>query len=161
MVTLKQQTRDEKEGTISMKESTENKKKLLGVEPEGESKLRKIKGAIVINKNFGLALDPEPEVIPHHQVWRRIGEIKKRNGGVMPRILRNGMIIRVPQGRYQGAWKVFSIKNTANGIQLALGRPDDVGYKKGGVFLKALLKDNMEICEGRYTGVSTHGTPLD
>jgi len=161
MVTLKQRTRDEKEDKISIKETTENKKKLLGVEPDGESKLQRIKGAIVINQNYGVALNPEPEVIPHHQVWQRIGKIKESNERKLPRILRNGMLIQIPQGRYKGVWKVFSVKNNANGVNLDMGKPDSIKANRVNVLLKTLIKDGMEICEGSYTGVSTHGTPSD
>jgi hypothetical protein len=160
IVALSQRTRDEK-GNIQIKEDKKNKKLLLGIEPQGESKLEKIKGVIQISRNYALALDPEPEIIPWHKVWHRIGEIKKKNGGKMPRILRNGMLIQVSEGRYQGTWKIFSIKNNANGLCLALGKADDVNYKKANVLLNTLLKNGMETCPGSYTGVPRHVPPSD
>ena len=69
--------------------------KLLGFEP---GKLNSLKGALVIPDNFGVALDPQPTIIPFHKVWTRLQELKAANGDKPPRVLRNGQIIRV-QGR--------------------------------------------------------------
>ena len=158
-VELRQQTRD-KDGLITRKSQTVNVKRVLGISPRGESKLKPIKGAIIISDNFGVALDPEPEVIPFHQVWRRLGEIKKRNNGVMPRVLRNGMLIRVAKGRYEGAWKIFSVKDDQRmGVVLDMGAPDVVTLKdktpghKRNIRLSTLMKDGLDICAGGYTGV--------
>ena len=124
----------------------------------GIGKLAKNKGALVIPDNFGVALDPQPTVIPFHKVWTRLQEFKKANSGSMPRVLRNGQIIRVPKGRYQGIWKVFSAK--AN-MKLDLGWSDAVKMKsrgpdvRGNVLLSTLLKEGVEILETPYTGFSS------
>ncbi len=101
----------------------------------------------VIPDNFGAAiLDHAPKgeekfiIIPWHKVHgafskaSRNGDLKrfKRNAGKMPRILRNGQIIRVSGGTYKdnGAWKITSIKNQKTGIKLNLGQPDTVNTEE-------------------------------
>lgn len=166
-VMLRQQKRDKDGKIIRPEPKRENVKHVLGISPRGESKLKRLKGAIIISDNFGVALDPEPEVIPFHQVWRRLGEIKKRNKGVMPRVLRNGMIIRVAKGTFAGTWKIFSIKANQTGIAVDMGGPDVVTLKnktpgqKINVRLATLLKNGLEICEMGYTGVVRHVPPPD
>ena len=59
----------------------------------------------------------------------KLQELKKANGGKMPRILRNGQIIQVPKGRYTGIWRVFSAKAT---LTLDLGAPDKVRLESKG-----------------------------
>jgi hypothetical protein len=130
--------------------------KLLGIEPQGDSKLQALKGALVIPDNFGVALDPQPGIIPFHKVWTRLQERKKTNGGKMPRVLRNGQLISVPSGRYKGVWRVFSAKAT---LTLDLGAPDIVRLESRGdrqkreVQLKTLLKDGMTVLTTPLTGI--------
>jgi CRISPR-associated endonuclease Csn1 len=143
------------DGTRPEKVTQEKQGKLLGLSP-GNGKLSKIKGALVIPDNFGVALDPQPTVIPFHKVWTRLQELKKANGGKLPRILRNGQIICVPKGRYQGVWRVFSAKAT---LTLDLGAPDKVRLESKGegqkreVQIKTLLKDGMAFLKTPLTGI--------
>jgi hypothetical protein len=146
------------DGSRPEKLSEEKTGKLLGVNPtNGNGKLAKNKGALVIPDNFGVALDPKPTVVPFHKVWIRLLELKAANSGKMPRVLRNGQIIRIPHGRYQGLWKVFSAK--AN-MKLDLGWPDATKMKskgpdvRGNVLLSTLLQEGMEICENPLTGIA-------
>jgi hypothetical protein len=85
--------------------------------------------APALGENFGVALDPQPAIIPFHKVWTRLQEIRKANGGKMPRILRNGQLIRVKEGKFKGIWRVFSAKNNASGMALDIGSPDAVRLK--------------------------------
>lgn len=157
-VVLRQRTTNEKGEYQGIRETREVVGKVLGVAPRGKSKLQAVKGALVINENFGVALDPVPEVIPFHQVWRRIGDIKKKNIGVMPRIIRNGMLIKVESGKYAGVWKVFSVKNAKVGILIDMALADTVKlYNKTpghciNVLLGTLLKNGLSILPTRYTG---------
>jgi len=166
-VTIRQRTRDEKTGTISTKTEIVNSKRLLGIDPKGASKLKSIKGGIIISENYGVALDPIPEVIPYHHVWRRIGEIKKRNNGVMPRIIRNGMLIRVRNGKNAGIWKVFSVKHAQVGILLDIGKPDVVRLENKteghriNVRLAAIARDGLELPVACLTGTPCHVAPSD
>jgi CRISPR-associated endonuclease Csn1 len=107
------------------KMTQEKAAKLLGLRPEkGDGKLRTIKGVRVVGANFGLALwkkDGKPDgefqmrIILWHKVWPQLNEIaKKENGGKWPQVFRNGQLIKVAKGRYQGVWQISSIKNNQN-----------------------------------------------
>jgi CRISPR-associated endonuclease Csn1 len=158
--TLRQRIRAA-DGSRPTKETKENLVKLLGPSPDhAGGKLAAIKGALVIPDNFGVALDPEPQVIPFHKVWNRLRKLKEENGGKMPRVLRNGQLIRIPRGRYLGLWKVFSAKNAAAGLLLDIGQADIVrllnrteGHKIN-VLLATLLRDGLEIMPTRLVGVA-------
>jgi CRISPR-associated endonuclease Csn1 len=150
------------DGKRPPKETTERITKLLGLNPpNGAGKLKAVKGALVIPDNFGIALDPKPTVIPFHKVWPRLQTLKVANGGKMPRVLRNGQLIQVPQGRYKGVWRVVSAKNNKSGMALDMGWPDVVRLKNGteghkiNVLLVSLLKDGMTILDSPLTGVAS------
>ena len=136
-------------------EAAEISGKLLGLE---EGKLKAIKGVRVTNSNYGMALDPEPTIIPFHKVWPRLQELKVANGGKMPRVLRNGQLIKVPQGRYEGMWRLFSVKAS---LTLDMARPDKVKIESSGegqkreVSIKTLLNDGLEILPASLCGCST------
>jgi hypothetical protein len=72
--------------------------------------------------------------------------------------LRNGHLIHVPKGRYQGTWRVFSSKAT---LTLDLGVPDKVRLESKGegqkreVQLRTLLRDGMTILDTPLTGVAS------
>jgi len=166
-VFLHQRSRDVKTGQIKIKPSDETVDKVVGLSPKnGQGKLKQLKGVRVITDNFGVALlDHAPEgeekfaIIPWHKVWHRLGELEKRNGGKPPRVLRNGMLIRVPRGGYTGTWLVFSAKNNASGMALDMGWPDVVRLKnktpghKINVILKTLVRDGLEILRPSLTGL--------
>ena len=115
----------------------EGKHKVLGLRP---GKLSRLKGALRISENYGVAiLDSEQiseectrhRVIPFHQVNKRIAELISMNNGLRPTILRNGQVIAVNTGNFAGSWRIFSIKNAAQGILLDIGRPDVVRLING------------------------------
>jgi HNH endonuclease/RuvC endonuclease subdomain 3 len=145
-VTVHQRIR-QPDGSRKKKEVPEKKAKLLGLAPTNAvGKLLANKGALVIPDNFGVAILDHAEnkndkfvIIPWHMVFARVfkginGEksLIERNGKKMPRILRNGQIIKVPSGTYKdtGAWKITSIKNQKTGIKLNLGQPDTVNTEE-------------------------------
>jgi CRISPR-associated endonuclease Csn1 len=129
--------------------------KLLGLNPtNGNGKLAKNKGVLIIPDNFGVALDPQPTVIPFHKVWTRLQELKKANGNKLPRILRNGQLIQFTENEKIEVWKVFSIKNTARGIMLDIGRPDEVSNSRNNNRLTSFLKNGLKILPRKYTGVA-------
>jgi hypothetical protein len=113
----------------------------------------------VIGDNYGLALDPEPEIIPFHKVWVRLRELREKNGGRPVRVLRNGMLIRMPTGKFAGIWRIFSVKNNTSGMALDLGRPDVVRLQnkveghKINVLLSSLLRDGLELLPVALEGV--------
>jgi hypothetical protein len=165
-VYLHQQSRDIKTGEIKIKLSDEAVDKVVGLSPsKGPGKLKAQTGVRVITDNFGVALlDHAPEgqekfaIIPWHKVWHRLGELTKRNSGKPPRVLRNGMLIKIPRGGYAGTWLVFSAKNNASGMALDIGWPDVVRLKnktpghKINVILKTLVRDGLEILQPGLTG---------
>ena len=159
VATLRQSIR-QPDGTRTHKEAKENASKLLGLLLPGDSKLADLKGALVIPNNFGVVLDPEPTILPWHKVWPRLMALRAKNGGKMPRVLRNGQLISVPKGNFSGIWRVFSIKNNATGIALDIGRPDVVKLRnktighKINVRLSSLLKDGMLVLKCPLTGVA-------
>ena len=125
--------------------------KLIGFSVE-DSKLRKQRGVRVIDSNFGVALtEPEPQIITWHKVWPKLREIGERTGK-RPKVLRNGMVIKIAQGRYQGVWRVASLKNNTSGMAVDMGRTDQVAPTKINVLLKSLLKSDAELVKTKLTG---------
>lgn len=163
--TIRQRKTDEKTGLSSVKTEPAQIGMFLGIAPEGlNSKLKAIKGVLEIEDNFGVALDPVPQVIPFHKVWHRIGAIKKMNGGSMPRIIRKGQIIEVKGGSHVGVWRVCSVKNNAAGIALDIALPDFLrpakkieGCCKNGIniLLKSLLASGLIVHENTLVGVAS------
>jgi len=130
-----------------------SRNKLVG--PSQAGKLNRIKGAKQIGENYGIHLNSEPQIIPFHQVHARLAKLGKSP------VLRKGQIIQVPQGRYQGTWKVFSVKDTANmGLVVDLGYPDRVRLSSKGerqkinVSLKTLRKEGLKLLKVPLTGIS-------
>jgi CRISPR-associated endonuclease Csn1 len=149
-VTVRQRIR-QPDGSRKKKEVPEKKVKLLGLTPtNGVGKLAANNGVLVIPDNYGVAvLDHATDkndkfvIIPWHLVHTRIFKgfkdkngnvleksLIERNSGKMPRILRNGQIIRVTGGTYKGVWKITSIKNQKTGIKVNLGQPDTVNTEE-------------------------------
>ncbi|WP_300793570.1 HNH endonuclease domain-containing protein [uncultured Akkermansia sp.] len=99
--------------------------KLVGVFPEGASKLKALKAAIEIEGNYGVALDPKPVVIRHIKVFKQIMSLKEQNGGKPVRILKNGMLVHLTSSkdpRRTGVWRIASIKDGKVGVKLDLQR---------------------------------------
>jgi hypothetical protein len=148
-VTLTQRVR-QPDGKRPRKQVIQRSGKLIGLEP---GKLQTLKGALVIGENFGVALDPTPTVIHFHKVWSRLRELKKVNGGKMPRVLRNGHLIRVSEGSRAGLWRVTSIKQTeAYGLALDLAYPDSVGLNRPNAPILQLQAEGLTIVSTSLTG---------
>ena len=148
-VTLTQRIR-QPDGKRPRKQVIQRSGKLIGLEP---GKLQTLKGALVIGENFGVALDPTPTVIHFHKVWSRLRELKKVNGGKMPRVLRNGHLIRVSEGSRAGLWRVTSIKQTeAYGLALDLAYPDSVGLSRPNAPILQLQAEGLAIVGTSLTG---------
>ena len=158
VATLKQRPRTPEGKRVEIIKE-ENVRKLFGTEPaSGIGKLKARKAVLVIPDNFGVALEPFPQVIPFFKVPVQLRELRKANGGKPVRVLRNGMIIDVEQGRYKGTWRIFSIKNNKGGIAIDMGYPDVVRLKnkteghKINVALSTLLKDGIVVRKRSLTG---------
>jgi len=158
IATLQQRVR-QPDGARKLNVAREKLSKLLGSQP---GKLARLKGALVIPDNFGVAiLEPEPVVIPFHKVWVRLNDLRNAHGGKPVKVLRNGQLIRVTGGKnFKGVWRVFSAKNNATGLALDLGEPDVVRLQnktpghKINVRLATLIKDGMEVLNCSLTGVA-------
>jgi len=165
-VTLRQRIR-QPDGTRPEKIAEERPSKLLGLSPtNGYGKLMANKGALVIPDNFGVALDPQPTIIPFHKVVTRLKDLKKVNNGKMPRVLRNGQLIRFTEKGKEHVYRVCSIKNTARGIMLDFGFPDEITNSRNNNRLSSFLKNGMEIIRAPLTGIpsptnSNAGSPSD
>lgn len=139
----------------------EKKSKLLGLEPNnaGKGKLKALKAAKIIGENFGLALDPEPEVLQLSSVWQRLKELRKRHGRKV-RILRNGDLISfsspdLPEKR-RGIWRISSVQNAEKGIKIDLFRPDQLVRSKESwreVSIGNLNKYQVRILKPKLTGI--------
>jgi CRISPR-associated endonuclease Csn1 len=139
---------------IERKEQKEKAGKLIGLKP---GKLHKNKSVLVIAENYGMALDPQPCIIPHHKVTQRIRHIRQQNRGILPRVLRNGMLVKIRNiADKEGFWRIFSVKATGH---LDLARPDvTVMRSKGDRYWRQVLvtslmkKDALEILRPPLTG---------
>ncbi|MES1180329.1 MAG: type II CRISPR RNA-guided endonuclease Cas9, partial [Verrucomicrobiota bacterium] len=173
-------------------------KKLVGLQPtNGNGKLKPQRGVRVITDNFGVAvLDNNPEqrfqIIPWFKVWPRlykgIGDEKslvEQNGGKPPRILRNGMLIRIGKFRVlkptrileNSVWMVDSIGDFDGVIKADLKPCDVVNTRFEGIDptdplgkkkkkfttagcklstdLERVYEGGLEILENSLTGVPT------
>ncbi len=166
IASLRQRSRTNEDGkrTSVVKQGpkySEAVSKLVGVSPQGKSKLSDIRGARIIAANYGVALLPTPEIIPHHCVYKRLAELRKKFGDF--KVLRKGQLIRL--GGYKdpkrdGVWQVVSTKNNQNrGALLDLQRPSSariVGETHEdnwrNVKLKTLMKCNLLILGEMFTG---------
>ncbi|MCW0219499.1 MAG: hypothetical protein OJI67_14335 [Prosthecobacter sp.] len=159
-VKLRQRSRDPKTQKIHIKDTEESTGKILGLE---SGKLQKQQGARVITDNYGVAiLDRLPEdtpprerfiIIPWHKVWTRLEELKQKNLGKPPTVLRNGCLISVPRGTFIGVWKIKSCKDkAAKGICLDLSTPDSIDCAKEDARLTTLTRDGIKLLSTTLTG---------
>ncbi|MEI9961637.1 MAG: hypothetical protein WDM76_11045 [Limisphaerales bacterium] len=176
--TLRQRKRNA-EGKLEIKETEEVIGKLVGVHPpNGQGKLKPMRGARVITDNYGVAiLDHAAEdeekfvIIPWHKVWHRIQELKKKNAGKPPRVLRIGTLIKVstPKNQdYKGVWMVRGVQlnQKAAGYLVDISHPDVIEYRvpkrkdcKQNVGLKALIAGSLEILKTPLTGIASKPSP--
>ena len=158
-VKLQQRTSKVENGVrlISTKPGEERAGKLLGLNPKnGSGKLKAIAGVMVIGENYGLVLDPQPQIIPFQDVQTRLEHARAANGGQPVRVLRNGMLIRLfNQGPRDGIWSVYTVQAS---LKVDLVRPGTYGRPRKGskvwreVAIKGLLAKGLEILPRRYTG---------
>ena len=90
-----------------------------------------------------------------------------RNAGKLPRLLRNGMLVRVPNkaGRsdYRGTWMIRGTKfNRKSGVLVNFTAPDTietVGSGRNDIFenvrLQALADGGLEILKTPLTGIAS------
>ncbi len=161
---LEKHSRDEsgKRKLDTPKAGADNKDRLFGWQPkDGEGKLKQLKAVLITNENFGVALTkPQPAIIPFHKVWKKLQELPKDHDGKKPRVVRAGALIEVPRGNHKGSWRIFSIKNNANGVAFALGQRDGLhpDNSKQNVLVRQLLKDGAAFPSNALTGIAVSST---
>ncbi|MBI1176020.1 hypothetical protein GC207_01120 [bacterium] len=174
-VVLRQQApRDAKTGVRpEAKETEEAAGKLLGLKPtSGQGKLTREKGVRVITDNYGVAIldhvsspDERFVIIPWYRVWHQINELREKNQGKPPRVLRIGSVVRVTakSGRadYRGLWMIRGAQlNQRQGFLVDISAPDVITYRVSGrsdcfqnVRLKALVDGGLEILKPTLAGL--------
>lgn len=126
------------------------------------SKLKSIKAALVINENYGIALDPEPTIIRHAGVYKALNKLHKDNHYKPVRILRTGMLISITKhkdSKRNRQWRIASVKENAYGPALDLQHPDAAISAKDKApqnwreaSLKSLINSGLVIHEKSYIG---------
>ena len=153
-VYIRQRTRDEKTGKLSVSPKVISIGKAFGLNPrEGTvGKLKARNGILIQEENYGVVLGNTPRLIRHCFVWKQIARGEQ--------ILRKLDLISVQTGRYRGIWRVAGLADNAkNGLVVELHRPMGIGrmsksdYCKQNVILKTLIKDGLQIVGKSYTGV--------
>lgn len=163
-------SRSQKNGvrTGKLKISRENVEKLLGLSPtDGSGKLKKLQAVLILNDNFGMALDPAPQIIPHHKVSERVAALQSKNNDRPIRVLRKGMLVYLPDSPpaskqdYTGIWRITSVKNNSSGPAVDMVRPAYINGKNGVEWagmnkgIGSLLRSGLEILPKRYIGHPT------
>lgn len=111
-----------------LKLTTEPARSVIG---KKKGKLKTHKAARVINSNFGIALGPEPTLIPFHNVTAQLKDLRRSNDGTLPEIIRNGSLIEVASGTWKGRWMVSSVKESkAYGLSVDLIQPSCPNNKR-------------------------------
>ncbi|MCB1065956.1 MAG: hypothetical protein KDN20_23935 [Verrucomicrobiae bacterium] len=149
-----------------IKYASEGLSKLIGIDPgKGNGKLAAISGALVIGANFGIALDPNPTILPYFRVWHRLQALQEANGRKKIRIIRPGSLIRIKTNSklakqdYTGVWKVVSVKDNKSGLALDILRPEyvkaqnKVQWSGMNMRLATLISGGLEPVEYSLTGV--------
>ena len=98
--------------------------RVVGLRPD--SKLFPMKAALLVPTNYGVALDPNPEVIPNVSVYKTLQRLRASNEGKRVRVIRPGQLVAVTKHnnpKRNGVWRVASVKNEASGIKLSLQIP--------------------------------------
>ncbi len=160
LVHIHQRSRDEKTGKITKKKDIIAIGKAFGLNPTGgHGKLKSIKGVLLPDVNYGVALLNEPVVLRHQHVWGQLAALAQRNNGRIPKVLRRGDLIEVPTGGYAGIWRVASVKDNKGALAVDIITPsaikaqNGVAFSKINVTLNTLLKNNLKILKPRYTGM--------
>lgn len=142
------------------KEKAMNALKYVGINPTGKSKLQQTGSVKEINENYALAyVGGEVYVIPHHSVFKRIQELKKKHKGKRILFLRKYSLVEITgyegkQAEKNGLWRVCSVQNKMrDGVIIELQKPFSVKDRKCALRAKPLfVKNQISILSKRYTG---------
>lgn len=154
-----------------------DKGKVTGFAGIYSDKLKKIKAALKVNDNFGIAIiGNKVEMIRHIAVYKTLSRLRKDNPGQKMTVLKKGMLIRLSHQKTKitedgkkidrnGIWRVVGITDNAkNGVLLELSRPERISNRKCNerignrecnwrdVSIHTLIKSGMEIVPTSYIG---------
>ena len=126
-------------------------------------KLRRIKAALEVNDNYGIAIiGNKVEIIRHIAVYKTLARLRKENPGTPIMILKKGTLIRITHDKIEtqnGIWRIRSIKDNAVGLSLDLIRPElvtlnrnDTSLKWDNVRLDRCIKAGLHIINTSYIG---------
>lgn len=140
-----------------MKITTEPLRKVVGLEP---GKLQGNKAVRVISGNFGISLGLVPRLLPFHNVSKQLDSVRLENGGRLPRIIRQGTLIKVEGGTWAGFWKVTSVKESkAYGISVDLADPHQIGNARGNAKIPNMIDVGLTVFDPPLIGIDA--TSLD
>ncbi|MGJ8638000.1 MAG: type II CRISPR RNA-guided endonuclease Cas9, partial [Opitutaceae bacterium] len=136
-----------------MKITTEPLRKVVGLEP---GKLKVNKAVRVISGNYGISLEPLPQLLPFHKVPEQLNELKIQNGGHLPNVIRRGTLIHVKAGTWIGFWKVISvIDSKAYGVSVDLSYPHIIGKAKGNAKIPNMIESGLVVYDPPLVGISS------
>jgi hypothetical protein len=114
--------------------------KLVGL---SEGKLSVNQSVLIIHENYGVALLPNPQAMPFHDIPGQLQYLIKDNRGKLPLVLRKGEIVKIKRGKFSGVWRIASIKDKKEGFKLGVCRPEKVKIRSSDPLLKTLIKDSL------------------
>lgn len=154
-VHIRQRNRDEKTGKIETKRDVVPKSKVFGLSPEnGCGKLKAIKGVLLPDKNFGVALTNPPQIVRYWKVWNSLTDMISANANKLPAIVHRGSLIKVKNGCYKGIWSVIKMSaKQRDGIVVDIAPPYANKSYAREARMTTLIKSGIEILKPRYTGI--------
>ena len=155
-VHIRQRSRDEKTGRIEVKRDVVPKSKVFGLSPkDGHGKLKAIKGVLLPDVNFGIALTNPPRMIRHWRVWETLGDVISGGKGGLPDIIHRRSLIQVGDGRYKGIWVVVKMSDKKrDGIIVDIVEPYSSDSYSKEARMATLIKGGLKVLKPRYTGVA-------
>ena len=145
-----------------------DKGKVSGFAGIYSDKLKRIKAALKVNDNFGIAIiGNKVETIRHIAVYKTLSRLRKENPGHKMTILKKGMLIRLSHHKVKitkdgekidrnGIWRVVGITDNAKqGVLLDLSRPERISNRNCNwcnVRILTLIRTGMEIVPTSYIG---------
>lgn len=133
--------------------------KIIGLK---SPKLKAIKAALLIEGNYGVALDPTPTVVRHTSVYKQLNNLQKLNDGKPIRVLRAGQFIEIkkhPNPNKNKIWRIAKITDGKSGITITLQTPESALGSDSthpavwrNVSLNTILKLDFQIIKHSYLG---------
>ena len=134
---------------------------VYGLNPtNGDGKLLRNKAVYRIEENYAIALTTPPKLIRNCFVWRELQAIADQKGGKIPKLIRNGDLIRATLKGEDAIWMIRSLKASDKSPLVDLtypyyvGKPiDKVSYCARNLDLANLIKAGATFPRYRLTGI--------